>query len=114
MHLVHRTVVRYQCKLLRRFKKGAVTWAEATAQIDRLRRLREQLGREVERLRPGMGRASVAEIVKIVPPFARLAGDAELHKRWAPVLLRLVALRRLGIEGFHGSRRPAQPEHLQR
>ena len=104
----------YECKLLRRFKKGAVTWAEAAAQIDRLRRLREQLGREVERLRPGMGRASVAEIVQIVPPFARLAGDAELHKRWAPVLLRLVALRRLGLEGFHASRRPAQPEHLQR
>ena len=96
----------YECKLLRRFAKGAVTWAEAAAQIGRLRRLREQLGREVERLRPGMGRANVAEINQIVPPFDELAGDVELHKRWAPVLLRLVALRRLAREGFHAPRKP--------
>jgi uncharacterized protein len=96
----------YQCKLLRRFAKGAVTWAEAAAQIDRVRRLREQLGKEVERLQPGMGRASVAEIGKIIPPFDELAGDVSLRTRWAPVLLRLVALRRLVNEVFHAPRRP--------
>jgi hypothetical protein len=94
---------------LRRFAKGAVTWAEAAAQISSLRRLREQLGKEVERLRPGMGRASVAEITQILPPFDELAGDVELHKRWVPVLLRLVALRRLAKERFHGSRKPNVP-----
>lgn len=91
---------------MRRFAKGAVTWAQAAAQIGRLRRLREQLGKEVERLRPGMERASVAEINDVVPSFDELAGDIELHTRWAPVLLRLVALRRLAKEGFHAPRRP--------
>ena len=33
---------------------------------------------------------------------------------WAPVLLRLVALRRLARERFHAPLRPARPEHLQR
>ena len=96
----------YQCKLLRRFARGDVTWAEAQTQVGRLRRLREQLGKEVERLRPGMERASVADITKIVPPFDDLARDVELHKYWAPVLLRLVALRRLSRGGFHAPRRP--------
>jgi hypothetical protein len=38
-----------------------------------------------------------------------LARDVELHKRWAPVLLRLVALRRLAREGFHAPRKPKVP-----
>ena len=99
----------YECKLLRRFAKGAVTWAEAAAQIGRLRRLREQLGREVERVRPGMARASVVDICQIVPAFNELAGDIELHTRWAPVMLRLVALRRLVRESFHAPRKPDVP-----
>lgn len=100
----------YQCKLLRRFTKGVVTWAEATEQISRMRQLREQLGREVERLRPGMGRAGVAEIGNVVPPFDTLTSDRELHRVWAPVLLRLVAVRRFALEVFHARRTPAAPE----
>jgi hypothetical protein len=99
----------YQCRLLRRFTRGAVTWAEATVQIGRLRRLREQLGVEVERLQPGMGRASVAEIKGIVPPIEELTVDVELHKRWAPALLRLVALRRFALEVFHARRESSVP-----
>jgi uncharacterized protein len=103
----------YQCKLLRRFANGAVTWAEALTQIGRVRRLREQLGKEIERLRPGMERASVADIKMIVPPLDDLAGDVELHKYWAPVLLRLVALRRLAKADFHAPRRPNVPRVTQ-
>jgi hypothetical protein len=99
----------YQCRLLVRFTKGAVTWAEAAVQIGRLRRLREQLGIEVERVRPGMGRASVAEIKQIVPPLEELTADVELHKRWAPALLRLVALRRFALEIFHRRRQSNAP-----
>jgi hypothetical protein len=95
----------YQCKLLRRFGRGVVSWAEATVQVDRLRRLREHLAVEIERLRPGMGRASVAEISKVIPPFDELAADIELHKLWAPVLLRLVALKRFAKDNFHASRK---------
>jgi hypothetical protein len=51
-----------------------------------------------------MRRASVVEIDQIVPPFDELTADVELHKRWAPVMLRLVALRRLAKEGFHAPR----------
>ena len=91
----------YQCKLLRRFGKGVVSRAEAATLIDRMRRLRQQLGAEIERLRPGMARASAVEISKIVPSFAELSDDVELHKRWAPVVLRLVALRRMANEHFH-------------
>jgi len=98
---------------LRRFAKGAVTWAEALTQIGRVRRLREQLGKEIERLRPGMERASVADIKMIVPPLDDLAGDVELHKYWAPVLLRLVALRRLAKADFHAPRRPNVPRVTQ-
>jgi hypothetical protein len=99
----------YQCRLLMRFTKGAVTWAEAAVQIGRLRRLREQLGIEIERLRPGMGRASVAEIKEMVPPYEELTADVELHKRWAPALLRLVALRRFALQVFHARRQPNVP-----
>jgi hypothetical protein len=98
-----------KCRLLMRFKKGDLTWTEAGVRIGRLRRLREQLGLEVERLRPGMGRASVAEIKEIVPPIEELKSDVELHRRWAPALLRLVALRRFALEEFHAPRQPGAP-----
>jgi Fe-S-cluster containining protein len=94
----------YQCHLLKRYSNGAVTRTEAGAQIANLRLLREQLAIEVERVRPGMGRLSVAEIKKMIPA-ERLANDEDLHKLWAPVVMRLFALRRLEREAFQPPRR---------
>lgn len=93
----------YQCKLLTRFSKGVITWDDAQEPMGRMRRLRAQLRAEAERVRPGLGSMSVVGIGKIVPPLETLKADGDLHRLWAPVMLRLVAIRRLALDAFHRS-----------
>lgn len=90
----------YECELLKKFARGAVTFASAETQIALLRGQRDRLATEVERLRPGTGRLSVLEIHKLLPPGEALTKDIALHEQWAPVVTRLFALRRLVYERF--------------
>jgi hypothetical protein len=99
----------YKCKLLTRFSNGKVTWDEAQEQMGRMRRLREQLRKEVERVRPGLGATSVVAIAKIAPSLETLKADGDLHRLWAPVMLRLVAIRRLALDTFHRPRKRGVP-----
>jgi Fe-S-cluster containining protein len=83
----------YRCKLLKKYERGVTSWEEAQQQICRVRALRVELGTALEGVVPGTGTIAIVSVMRQIPALAALTGDAELRKGWAPVTLRLSALR---------------------
>ena len=83
---------KYRCQLLRKYESGAISWAETQQRIGRVQTIKETLRTELVRIVPEDNRMSVVAIVGLVPTHGELAGDPDLLKTWAPVMLRLSAL----------------------
>ena len=98
---------KYRCQLLRKYERGAVSWAEAQQRIGRVQTLKESLRTELARIVPDGNRMSVVAILSLVPTHPELAADPDLLKTWAPVMLRLSAL----LDCLHTHFQPPRQNH---
>ncbi|MEP6619815.1 MAG: YkgJ family cysteine cluster protein [bacterium] len=99
----------YRCALLRRYEKGRITWADTQECISRVRSIEAKIRTEFTRVAPEQHFTSALAARGLLPSDGALAGDPQLRRAWAPVMMWLSVLLDTAQAQFHGRRTPAGP-----